>query len=47
MYRQKKSLEKKVLSKPHGWKEEKALFDWDALVTENQRLKKLLAEIPG
>lgn len=46
-YGDKKKLEEKILGKSHSWKEEKTLFDWDGLITENARLKKLLAEIPA
>ena len=44
-YGDEKKLEEKILGKPHTWEDEKVLFDWDALITENERLKKLLAEI--
>jgi len=38
-------LESKILNKGHEWDEERDLFDWEATLTERQRLEKILAEI--
>jgi len=38
-------LENKILNERHGWEEERDLFDWEATLTEAQRLNKILAEI--
>ena len=39
------ALEDKILNESHEWDEERDLFDWEAILTERQRLKKILAEI--
>jgi len=38
-------LEGKILNKRHDWDEERDLFDWEAALTERQRLQKILVEI--
>lgn len=38
-------LESKILNKRHEWDEERDLFDWEAALTERQRLEKILVEI--
>jgi len=38
-------LKDKILNERHDWKEEKDLFDWEATLTEVQRLSEILAEI--
>jgi len=38
-------LDSKILNEGHGWDEERDLFNWEAALTEIQRLEKILAEI--
>lgn len=38
-------LERKILDERHNWEEERDLFDWEATITEIQRLQKTLTEI--
>ncbi|MEM2129080.1 MAG: hypothetical protein QXZ70_00625 [Candidatus Bathyarchaeia archaeon] len=40
-------LKSRILSEWHEWDEERDLFDWEATLTERQRLEKILAEIGG
>ena len=37
-------LREKILHRSHGWDEERELFDWEALVTENEQLGEFLKE---
>lgn len=37
-------LRRRILRSPHGWHEEAELFEWEAILTENQKLKKMLSE---
>lgn len=37
-------LRRRMLRSPHGWEEETDLFEWEALLTENKELRRILAE---
>jgi len=37
-------LRGRILRSPHRWDEETDLFDWEALLTENLELRRILAE---
>ena len=37
-------LREKMLRRAHSWGEERDLFDWEALITENERLSRFLKE---
>jgi len=43
-YRSIARLRSKILKSAHGWREETALFEWESLRTENQRLRKILID---
>ena len=38
-------LDSKILNEGHEWDEERDLFDWEAALTEAQKLEKILVEI--
>ena len=40
-------LREKVLCRAHSWGEETDLFDWEALITENEQLSRFLKEARG
>ena len=37
-------LRQRILRRPHTWGEERDLFDWEALMTENEQLSRFLKE---
>lgn len=37
-------LRRKIIRRSHAWKEEADLFEWEALLTENRELRRVLAE---
>lgn len=37
-------LKQKMLKEKHSWEEEKDLFEWEAILTETERVKKILAK---
>ena len=37
-------LREKMLRRAHSWGEERDLFDWEALMTENEQLSRFLKE---
>jgi len=37
-------LREKILRRAHSWGEERDLFDWEALMTENEQLSRFLKE---
>lgn len=39
-----RKLREKMLRRPHSWAEERDLFDWEALMTENEQLSRFLKE---
>jgi len=43
-YRSTRRLRERILRRPHTWGEEKDLFDWEALMTENEQLSRFLKE---
>lgn len=43
-YRSLARLCRRILRSPHEWAEEADLFEWEALLTENKELGRILAE---
>ena len=39
-----RGLREKMLRRPHSWAEERDLFDWEALMTENEQFSRFLKE---
>jgi hypothetical protein len=37
-------LRRRILRSPHEWEQEADLFEWEALLTENKELRRILAE---